>query len=46
MVRDAEVNTALEYDGWTVVRFWGRDIAKDPEKCADIVEEALKRSHA
>jgi DNA mismatch endonuclease (patch repair protein) len=44
MVRDIEVNAALEYDGWTVVRFWGKEILADVERCADIVEEALRRS--
>ncbi|MDR1028890.1 MAG: very short patch repair endonuclease [Clostridiales Family XIII bacterium] len=43
MVRDVEVNGALEYDGWTVIRFWGKEIMKDAERCADIVEATLKR---
>jgi DNA mismatch endonuclease (patch repair protein) len=42
MVRDVEVNAALEYDGWTVIRFWGKEILKDAERCADVVEETLK----
>lgn len=39
--RDAEVNSALQKDGWTVLRFWGKEIKKDVTYCADIIEEAL-----
>lgn len=42
MARDAEVNKALQNDGWKVIRFWGKDIKKDPGRCADIVIEALE----
>lgn len=42
IIRDKEVNAYLEYDGWTVIRFWGNEIKSDVVKCADIVEEALK----
>jgi DNA mismatch endonuclease (patch repair protein) len=44
MVRDVEVNTYLEYDGWTVIRFWGDEIIADVARCADIVEEALNNA--
>ena len=40
--RDREVNIALKTTGWKVIRFWGNDIKKNPEQCADIVENALK----
>lgn len=42
MQRDIEVNTRLNEDGWTVLRFWGNDIKKDTEKCADIIEKAVR----
>jgi DNA mismatch endonuclease (patch repair protein) len=42
MMRDVTVNAVLEYDGWTVLRFWGRDIKKDVRACADAVEAALR----
>ncbi|MCF0248523.1 MAG: very short patch repair endonuclease, partial [Synergistes sp.] len=29
MQRDAEVNATLEAAGWTVLRFWGREIKKN-----------------
>jgi len=39
--RDKTVNATLEAQGWTVVRFWGKEIMADPEKCAERVEKAL-----
>lgn len=41
MERDKEVTNKLEADGWTVIRFWGRDIKKNLKECADIVEKAV-----
>ena len=41
MQRDREVTEALESEGWTVIRFWGNEIKKDPVRCADIICEAL-----
>jgi DNA mismatch endonuclease (patch repair protein) len=46
MLRDVTVNAVLEYDGWTVLRFWGADIVKDTAGCADIVEAALRDAEA
>ena len=40
--RDCLVTNKLENDGWIVLRFWGKDIKRNVEKCADIIEEALK----
>ncbi len=42
IARDTEVNKKLESDGWIVIRFWGKDIVKRTEECADRVERALK----
>lgn len=42
--RDREVNSVLESQGYTVIRFWGKEIKKDIDKCADIVENALKNT--
>ncbi len=42
MARDREVTEKLKADGWTVIRFWGREIKKSPEKCADVIEKAVK----
>lgn len=40
--RDKEVNEKLRSDGWTVLRFWGKEIQKDVISCADKVIAALK----
>lgn len=42
MERDAEVTAKLQEDGWTVLRFWGKDIKKNTAYCADIVEKAVQ----
>ena len=42
MQRDIEVTEKLTADGWTVLRFWGNDIKKNPGKCADVIEKAVK----
>lgn len=42
MERDKEVNAELERQGWTVLRFWGRDIKKNLQECADIIEKAVR----
>ncbi len=41
MTRDEEVNQKLMYLGWTVIRFWGRDILKNTEMCMKVIEEAI-----
>lgn len=40
--RDKEVNETLENSGWTVLRFWGNDIKKDLQACADKIERTVK----
>ena len=42
MERDKEVTLSLEESGWTVLRFWGNDIKKNLEQCADQIEATLK----
>ena len=42
MERDAEVTAKLQEDGWTVLRFWGKDIKKNTAYCADIIEKAVQ----
>lgn len=42
MERDIEVTNKLEYEGWTVLRFWGNEIKKETEKCANIIEKAVR----
>ena len=40
--RDKEVSQRLEADGWTVLRFWGKEITKHPKECADIIQKCLE----
>ena len=41
MKRDVEVTAKLESEGWTVIRFWGKEIKKSTAQCADIIEKAV-----
>lgn len=41
MQRDEEINRRLLYMGWTVIRFWGKEITKNVEECVKVVEEAI-----
>lgn len=42
MARDKEVNEYLESHGWIVIRFWGREIMKNVQGCADIIVKAVE----
>lgn len=39
--RDDEVNKQLLFMGWTVIRFWGKDILKNPNECVKVIEETI-----
>lgn len=39
--RDEEINKELLFMGWTVIRFWGKDIQKDIEGCVKVIEEII-----
>ena len=39
--RDNEINKKLLYEGWTVIRFWGKDILKNCEECIRVIEECI-----
>lgn len=39
--RDEEINKQLMFLGWTVIRFWGKDIKKDVWQCVSIIEETI-----
>lgn len=41
MEHDNDINKRLEFDGWTVLRFWGNDIKRNPEECVKTVEETI-----
>ena len=40
--RDIEVNEQLNALGWTVLRFWGKDIKKHCSECVDVIENVLR----
>ena len=42
--RDREVNEKLISEGWTVLRFWGKQIKKETEQCVDEIEKAVKEN--
>lgn len=42
MERDIEVTGILESEGWTVLRFWGKDIKKHLQECADQIEKVVR----
>lgn len=39
--RDDEVDKKLLFEGWTVIRFWGKDILKNTEECVRVIEETI-----
>lgn len=40
--RDNRVTQNLEDEGWIVLRFWGKEIQKDLDKCVIKIENAIK----
>lgn len=40
--RDREVNRELRKQGWKVMRFWEKDIKKNPEKCVLKIVSSLE----
>lgn len=39
--RDDDINKELLFLDWTVIRFWGKDIAKNTDQCVKVIEEAI-----
>lgn len=39
--RDRLVSETLCNEGWQVIRFWGNDIIKNPQSCAETVKNAI-----
>ena len=39
--RDIEVNQRLCAMGWTVVRFWGKEILSHTDECIRVIEDAI-----
>jgi DNA mismatch endonuclease (patch repair protein) len=44
MERDSEVNKKLKKEGWTVIRFWGKQIEKNTDKCLNKIKEVIKKT--
>ncbi len=42
MVRDKKYTRKLQREGWSVLRIWGHDIEKNPEKCMRKIISKLK----
>ena len=41
--RDKEVTNELESQKWQVLRFWGKEIQKNPESCIKKIEETIQK---
>ena len=41
MSRDREHDLELDFLGWTVIHFWGKEILKNPDECVKVIEEAI-----
>ncbi len=39
--RDDDVNKQLLFMGWTVIRFWGKDIINKTDECVRTIEEVI-----
>lgn len=39
--RDENIEKELNFMGWTVLRFWGKDINKNVDECVKVVEEKI-----
>lgn len=42
--RDDEINKRLLFEGWTVMRFWGKDIKNNLDECMQVIEETIFES--
>ena len=39
--RDNEIEKALKFREWVVLRFWGEDIKKNCDECVKVIEETI-----
>lgn len=42
--RDNEVNEKLIAEGWVVLRFWGKDITKNLDKCINKIQKTINET--
>lgn len=40
--RDRQVNRLLKAQGWTILRFWGKDILKYTDRCVAKIERCIE----
>ena len=38
---DDDINKQLQFLGWAVIRFWGKDIMKKTDECIQVIEENI-----
>lgn len=43
IARDKEVNRTLKNEGWKIIRIWSKDIKKNVEGCANVIQKAIKK---
>ena len=41
MTRDNNINQQLNFLGWTVIRFWGRDITRHTDECVSVIRDCI-----
>ena len=41
MQRDDLINKKLTHMGWTVIRFWGKDIIRNTDECIKVIEDII-----
>lgn len=39
--RDDKVDKKLNFLGWTVIHFWGKDVLKNTDECIKVIEETI-----
>lgn len=39
--RDQEKDKLLQFEGWTVIHFWGKDILNNTDECLKVIEEMI-----
>lgn len=42
IARDIEVSEKLQQEGWTVLRYWDREVMKELERCIEEIEDVKK----
>lgn len=41
IMHDDQINKELLFMGWTVIRFWGKEIMKNTDECVKVIEETI-----